>query len=250
LRDINYSIGSFLGFIAGIALYATMALMPSMLQTLLGYPVITTGILLMPRGIGTLVAMAVVGRLVRSVDTRILLVAGFGLTALSLWQMAQFNLDVTASAIFSTGIIQGFGIGLIFVPLTTISFSTLNPKFRTESTAVYTLIRSIGSSIGISGVSTLLVRNTQISHSDLVQNITPFSHALQSLLPNAIWSLGSQHGIAALAGEIDRQATMIAYIDIFQLMAYGAIATVPLVLLLRPAKSGAPLPKEQMVMEH
>jgi DHA2 family multidrug resistance protein len=146
--------------------------------------------------------------------------------------------------------LQGFGIGLIFVPLTTISFATLDNKFRTESAALFALVRSIGSAIGISGVSTMLSENTQVSHADLVQHITPFSRPLQALAPNAIWSLESgQRGIAALAGEINRQAAMVAYVGVFQLMAYMVVAAMPIVLLLQPIKK-KDIPKDiEMAVE-
>jgi DHA2 family multidrug resistance protein len=249
-RDRNYAVGLILSFVMGIALFATMALLPGMLQGLLGYPVMTTGLILMPRGIGTLFAMMLVGKLVRTVDARWLIMLGFGLTAVSMWQMAGFSLNVNIHDLVTSGMLQGFGIGLIFVPLTTIAFATLDSRFRTESAALFALVRSIGSSIGISGVATLLHENTQTSHSDIVAHITPFSRPLQALAPNVIWSLqGGERGLAALAGEINKQAAMVAYVSVFQMMAYMVLAAMPIVLLLKPIKKSAMPEKIEMVVE-
>jgi DHA2 family multidrug resistance protein len=221
-----------------------------MLQGLLGYPVMTNGLILMPRGIGTLFAMMLVGKLVRTVDARWLIMLGFGLTAVSMWQMAGFSLNVNIHDLVTSGMLQGFGIGLIFVPLTTIAFATLDSRFRTESAALFALVRSIGSSIGISGVATLLHENTQTSHSDIVAHITPFSRPLQALAPNVIWSLqGGERGLAALAGEINKQAAMVAYVSVFQMMAYMVLAAMPIVLLLKPIKKSAMPEKIEMVVE-
>jgi MFS transporter, DHA2 family, multidrug resistance protein len=235
-RDRNFSTGVFLMFTMGVLLFSTMALMPPFLQTLRGYPVITTGLLLAPRGLGTMVAMHFVGRLIGRVDTRWLLLFGFTLMAFSLWEMAAFNMEVGAWPIIHTGIVQGFGLGFVFVPLSAAAFSTLAPRYRNEGTAMFSLMRNIGSSVGISVVITILGRQTQINHAELASVLNPFRlSALPTALPR-IWDLGTSTGAQALNGEVTRQALMIGYLDDFRLMTYLTVLALPLLLLLRPPR--------------
>ncbi len=149
-RDRNFSVGLLFIFIVGIILLATMTLLPPFMQGLLGYPVIDVGYLLAPRGVGTMVAMMLVGRLSGRVDARYLILSGLLLTSFSMWEMTLFNTDIGSWDIVRTGIIQGLGLGFIFVPLSTITFATLAPRYRNEGTALFSLVRNIGSSIGIS----------------------------------------------------------------------------------------------------
>ena len=244
-RDRNFVTGLFLIFMVGIVLLATMALLPPFLQNLKGYPVITVGFALAPRGIGTMVAMLVVGRLVNKLDPRLLMLAGLGMTALSLHQMAGFNLDTDVWALTWTGVLQGFGLGFIFVPLSAVTFSTLEPSLRTEATGLFSLLRNLGSSIGISAVIMLLSRNTQINHAALSEYVTPFDPALRAMLPNA-WSLDTASGLAALNAEVTRQAATVAYLDDFRLMMGVTLLAIPLVFLLRRARRG-PAPKTVIV---
>ena len=137
-----------------------------------------------------------------------------------------------------TGVLQGLGLGL-FVPLSTITFATLGPEFRTQGTALFSLMRNIGSSIGISLVTFLLTRNTQIMHSELAQHVTPFNEALRQPGVAQIWDLATVAGRAALNAEITRQATIVAYSDDFKLMMMVALAAVPFIFLLRGAKQRA-----------
>lgn len=236
-RDRNFSTGLVFIFIVGIILLATLALMTPFLQNLLGYPVLTAGLLMAPRGIGTMAAMLLVGRLINRVDPRLLIATGFALTAISLWEMAGFNMDVSREAIIRTGLVQGFGLGFIFVPLSTITFATLEPGLRTAGTSLFSLMRNIGSSIGISIVIWLLGRNAQVMHAELVQHLMPFDPFLRNL-PEA-WSLATSAGRASLNAELGRQALTIAYLDDFRLMMVVALATLPFVLLLKqPRRSG------------
>ncbi|HEX5419198.1 MAG TPA: DHA2 family efflux MFS transporter permease subunit, partial [Gammaproteobacteria bacterium] len=217
-QDRNYIAGITLMFVVGVMLLATLALLPPFLQNLLGFPVVTAGLVLAPRGFGTLFAMLAVGRLVNKIDTRLLVLFGLVTTAVSMWQMAGFTLDIGVKEIVYTGIVQGVGIGFIFVPLSTVAFSTLDPRMRNEGTAMYSLIRNIGSSIGISLVMTLLGQRMQINHAALAEHVTPFRDALK-WLPQT-WSLGSSTGAIALNGEVTRQAAMLAYLDDFRFMMY------------------------------
>ncbi|MEA2803203.1 MAG: transporter, family, multidrug resistance protein, partial [Rhodospirillaceae bacterium] len=177
-KDRNFTIGLCFIFVVGIILLASLALITPYLQNLMGYPVITAGMVLAPRGIGTMVAMMVVGRIINRVDPRILLAAGLLLTAEVLWEMTYFTPDVSQWTLIRTGVLQGMGLGFMFVPLSTITFATLPGTLRTQGTALYSLMRNIGSSIGISLVIFLLTRNTQIVHAELAGYVTPFNDAL------------------------------------------------------------------------
>jgi DHA2 family multidrug resistance protein len=232
-KDRNFAVGLVFIFVVGIILLATLSLLPPFLQNLMGYPVLTTGYVLAPRGLGTMIAMLLVGRLIGRVDVRLLILTGLGLVAFSLWQMAAFTTEVSVSAIVESGLIQGLGLGFMFVPLSTVTFATLPPERRTEATAMFSLMRNIGSSIGISIVVSLLAQNTQVNHAMLVEHATPYNPMFQApYLPDA-WSLNDAAGLAALNAEITRQAATIAYLDDFLLMAWLVLMAVPLLLLLR-----------------
>ena len=240
-RDRNLVTGLCFIFLVGIVLLATMALLPPFLQNLKGYPVITVGFVLAPRGIGTMIAMMLVGRMVGKIDTRLLILFGLLATAYSLYQMVGFNLNTDQYTIVESGIIQGLGLGFIFVPLSTITFSTLEPKFRTEAAGLFSLLRNIGSSIGISVVTALLSENTQINHAALAEHVTPYAPMMQApWLPEA-WSLDTSRGLATLNAEVTRQAASIAYLNDFQLMMWVTIAAIPLLVFLRkPARGPRP----------
>jgi DHA2 family multidrug resistance protein len=240
-KDRNFLTGNIFIFVVGVVLFATLALLPPLLQDLLNYPVVLTGLVTAPRGIGTLVAMFVVGRIMGKVDTRIIIAAGFGLTALSLWQMTGFYLQMGTSSIVWSGLAQGLGTGFVYVPLAAITFATLSPRFRNEGTAVFSLIRNVGSSIGISVVETLLTRNTQMMHSRLAEQITPYGDVLHLQPPSA---LSTAHGLATLNAGVTGQAAMIAYNNDFKLMMVLTLCAIPLVALLRsgqPQKSSEPV---------
>ncbi len=241
-KDRNFLTGNFFIFVVGVVLFATLALLPPLLQELMGYPVVLTGLVTAPRGLGTLAAMIIVGRLMGKVDTRIIIATGFALTAFSLWQMTGFYLQMGTASVVWSGLAQGLGTGFVYVPLAAITFATLSPQFRNEGTAVFSLIRNIGSSVGISVVTTLLTRNTQLMHSRLAEQVTPFNDVLHAQAPGA---LGSAAGLAALNATVSSQAAMIAYNDDFKLMMVLTLCAVPLVVLLRrgvaAAKDAAPL---------
>ena len=230
-RDRNFAIGLFIMFIISIILLSTVTLLPPFLQNLKGYPVITTGFVLAPRGMGTMAAMIMVGILANRVDARLMILTGLILTVISLWEMAGFDLNVSMWTLVHTGIVQGLGLGLIFVPLTTMTFITLAPHFRNEGTAMFSLMRNMGSSIGVSVMITLLGQQTQTNHAILTEQITPFNGAL-----NGTWDTGTASGLVALNAEVTRQAAAIAYLDDFRLMIVIVLLAVPLVALLRGAR--------------
>ncbi|NDU92769.1 MAG: multidrug efflux MFS transporter, partial [Ferrovum sp.] len=227
-------------FLIGVVLFATLALVPPMLQHEMGYPVLLTGLVTAPRGAGTMLAMIVVGRLVGKFDARLIVGVALGMTALSLWQMTQFDLLMNDHLIITTGVLQGFGIGLAYVPLSTIAFSTLPATLRNEGTAFFNLLRNIGSAIGISVVQTLLTRNTQIMHATLAEHITPYT------MPQVAQS---HTELLALNGMITRQAAMIAYNNDFKLMMIVTVSVIPLLLFMRPAAHQAGTQQEVAIME-
>jgi len=239
-KDRNFCIGLFFIFVVGIVLLATLALMPPFLQNLMGYPVITTGFVLAPRGIGTMIAMLIVGRLIGRVDSRLLMLSGLALTALSLWQMADFTTDVSEQTIITSGIIQGLGLGFIFVPLSTITFATLEPRFRTEAAGLFSLMRNIGSSIGVSVVTALLSQYTQINHAILSEHVSPYNPLLRAPWLPKMWDPAQPSGLAALDAEVTQQAATIAYLNDFRFMMYVTLLAIPLILLLRKPRRAAP----------
>jgi MFS transporter, DHA2 family, multidrug resistance protein len=233
LKDANCAVGTILMFLVAIPLFGTMVLLPTMLQDLLNYPVLTTGFVLVPRGLGTMAAMIVVARLIGRVDTRLLILAGLTLTAVALWQMTGFSLLMGMGPVISTGVLQGFGLGLVFTPLSVVTFSTLPRQILTQGTAIFSLTRNIGSSVGIAIVEALLVENTQVVHSRLVEQLRPDNPLARLPHMAAPFSLTDPSGIAALNAEATRQAAMVAYIDNFKLMMVIVIVGLPLLLLLR-----------------
>ncbi|MBV8411872.1 MAG: MFS transporter, partial [Alphaproteobacteria bacterium] len=235
-RDRNFVLGLCFIFVVGIILLASLALITPYLQNLMNYPVLTAGLVLAPRGIGTMVAMMIVGRIINRVDPRHLLASGLLLTAAVLWEMTFFTPDVSQWTLVRTGVLQGMGLGLMFVPLSTITFATLPNALRTQGTALYSLMRNMGSSIGISLVTFLLTRNTQLVHAELAGHVTPFNDPLAVPMTAKIWNMASTLGRAALNAEVTKQATIVAYADDFKLMMIVALAALPLVLLLKPAQ--------------
>ncbi|MFI4941337.1 MAG: DHA2 family efflux MFS transporter permease subunit [Burkholderiales bacterium] len=249
LKNRNYLIGLLFIFIVGMVLFATRALMPTLLQNLMGYSAQATGLATAPGGLGTMLSMMIVGRLVGKVDLRLLLTAGFGITAFSLWQMTSYTLVLSQSNVIWPGVIQGFGLGLVFVPLSAATFATLSPEMRSQGTAMYSLIRNIGSSIGISLVQTLLVRNTQVAHASLAEQVNLGSQGFFDPAIAAFYNLGNSVGLTSLNNEITRQASMIAYLDNFRLMLILTLLVIPLLLLIGPPKKNIPQNIDHAVIE-
>lgn len=240
--DHNFRVGVMLIFVVGVILLASVALLTPYLQTLMGYPVLTAGLILGPRGIGTMVAMMIVGRLITKVDPRIFLMIGFGLSALSLYEMTTFTPDVSSGTLLWNGIVQGTGLGFLFTPLSTVTFATLPAHLRTQATALFSLLRNLGSSIGVSVVIFMLARNTQVVHAELARHANPLNAALQAPAIQQFWNLKTMAGRAALNMEITRQAEIIAYMNDYKLLALLALAAAPLVLLLGKPEARAPDP--------
>jgi DHA2 family multidrug resistance protein len=212
-----------------VVLFATLALIPPMLQNEMGYPVVTTGLVTAPRGAGTMIAMMMVGRLITRFDARLIMAVGLSLTAFALWQMTHYSLLMDWWPIVTSGLLQGVGVGFSYVPLSTLAFGTLPAELRNEGTAFFNLLRNIGSAVGISVVGFLLTQHVQVLHAHMVEHVTPYNLRDPAFAAQH-FDMSSQAGLVALNGMITNQAAMIAFIDDFKLMMWMTIAVIPLLL--------------------
>ncbi|MEO8115766.1 MAG: DHA2 family efflux MFS transporter permease subunit [Phenylobacterium sp.] len=238
-KDGNFVGTTLFGLFVGVLLFSTSALLPSFMQNLLGYSALQAGVASMPRGLGSFVAFLGVPFLMVRFGPRLVLLAGLALSGLALWQMANFDLSMTAEPIMVAGLIQGLGMGLLFAPLNTLAYATLSPIHRTEGTIVATMGRSLGSSVGISVLQALLIRDSAVAHSRLVEHITTNDPMVRWALPS-IFDLHSSTGLQALNAEITRQGSMISYDAIFGGMALVTLLLAPTLLFLKSPRAVAP----------
>jgi len=236
-KDRNFVAGCLFMVVIGVVLFGTMALVTPFMQNVIGYPIITAGYLLAARGVGTLVAMIIVGRLLKLIEARYLVLTGLICASFTLWQMVGFTDQTSAQTIVTAGVLQGFGIGLVFVPLSTVAFTTLPGHLRTDGTAILTLVRNIGSSIGISMVIAQLTSTTTRMHATLAEHITPFNNALTMPDVRTILSTTTDTGRALLEQILMQQAAIIAYANDFKLLMYLTLATIPLVVFIGPSRA-------------
>ncbi len=234
-KDRNFVSGCVFMVVIGVVLFGTMALVTPFMQNLLGYPIQTAGFLLGSRGVGTLITMMVAPRLMRMFQTRWLILAGLILSAGTLQYFTSFSLDTTQETIVVTSIIQGVGLGLLFVPITTAAFTTLPGHLRTGGTAMLTLVRNIGSSIGISMVIANLTSETTYMHARLAAQVTPFNDALQMPDVHRFLNMATDSGRAMMDMIVTQQANLIAYLNDYKLLMFLTIAVMPLVLIFRGA---------------
>ncbi|HWB50022.1 MAG TPA: DHA2 family efflux MFS transporter permease subunit [Stellaceae bacterium] len=236
LKNPPFVAGTVLIFLIGITMNGTLALLPLMMQELMNYPVLTTGFAMASRGIGTMLGMVVVARLINRVDVRLILGCGLAMIGVALWQMAQFSLLMDTRDIVMSGLIQGFGFGCTSVPLNMIALSNLPRHILTQGTAIRGLMRNLGGSVGIPILVAELAGNTQAVHARLVESLRPDNPLARAPYLGLHYSLSAQPGIAALNAEVTRQAAMVAYVDDFKLMMVISFASLPLLLLLRPPR--------------
>jgi len=236
LADRNLIIGAVIMLAMGVVLTAMMALLPIMLQSVFGYPIMDAGFLMASRGAGVLIMMGLSGRLVHYINPRIMIATGFVIIAICFREMTFWNLEISQSAMAINGFVQGIGIGMIFVPVTIIAFSTLPVRLRTDASGVLNLTRSIGASIGISLSITLLARNTATSHANLTEYITPYNMWID---PKVLAMAGDrvQSAMALMDLEVIRQATMIAFLNDYYLFMWLSFAVVPLAFLVKKTKN-------------
>ena len=236
--DRNFATGLLFMAVTGVLLLAGLALLPPLLQNLYGYSVLQSGYLTAPRGVGTLISMLLAGRLVGRFDARMLVGIGVVLMGTSLWMMTGFALEQPSTPVITSGVVQGLGLGLIFVPLQSLAFETLKPRLRTTAASLLNLARNVGGSVGISVVSAQLIRMSQVAHADIASHVT--DQSLPMIDPSLLERIGpgGPGALALINAEVTRQAVFIAYLDDFKLMMIVTFAVLPLLLIMRKARGG------------
>ncbi len=236
-KDKNFLGGCVFMTVMGLVLYSTMALSSPYLQNVIGYPIITAGLLLASRGVGTFVAMMLVGRMMRYIEARTLIISGLALTAASLFQMTGWTDMTQASEIIVVSVIQGFGFGLVFVPLSTVSFLTLPNHLRTDGTSMLTLLRNVASSVGISIVIAQLTEGSRRIYAKLSEQINPFNHALQMPDVSGMINLNTDAGRAMADKMVAAQSQIIAFSHDYQLVMLFILVSIPLAMMIGSTKA-------------
>ena len=245
--DKNFLAGCLFMVVVGVGLFGTMALVTPFTQYLLGYPIMTAGYVLGSRGVGTLIAMLAVGRLLKIFEARTMVLLGLILLAATLYVMIGFTTNTSTATIVVTGIFQGMGIGLIFVSLSTVSFATLPGHLRTSGAALLTLIRNLGSAIGISMVIAVLTSKTTEMHARLAEHITPFNDALRQAGP--MLDPSTDQGRALIDLMLTQQAQVIAYQNDFKMLMVFTLILMPFVLIIGSSRTRR-LPSDVTVDAH
>jgi DHA2 family multidrug resistance protein len=247
--DRNFTTGLFIMFAVGAILLSSSATLAPYLQNLGGYSVSETGLLMAPRGVGTMIAMMLAGKLANRFDPRMLVGLGTFLLSYSLWEMTRWNPNIDAWSIAWNGIIQGAGLGFVFIPLNLMTFSTLPAHYRNEATGIFSLVRNIGSAIGISVSSVLLTQGGQYFHSQIAESVTPFNRMLQTGGAYLLWNSAAAPGLAALNAEVTRQAMIISYANDFKFMLIIGLPSAALVWLMRRPPRAAKAAQESAVID-
>ena len=248
-RDRNFGSATLLMFVTGGLLVSSSALLAPYLQTLGGYSVTDAGLLMVPRGIGTMLAMSMVGRIAMRFDARKVITLGATVLLLTTYEMSRWTPAVTGSTMAWVGFIQGFGMGFIFVPMNLIAFSTIPPAIRTDASAIMNLLRNIGAAFSVSLTTAVLTRSTQIVHAQVAEHIDPFNRALGVNAQSMMWNPQMPFGLASIDGVISRAALQIAYANDFLFLFYTSIPAVLLVWLMRrPNLPGAIPPKPEEII--
>lgn len=236
-KDRNFIGGCVFMAVMGLVLFSTMALASPYLQNVVGYPIMTAGLLLATRGCGTFVAMMLVGRIMRHIEARTLIVAGLALMSLSLFVMTGWTDLTGVPLIIVTSIAQGFGLGLVFVPLSTVAFLTLAPQLRTDGTSMLTLVRNVASSIGISVVIAELTEGGRRAYAVINENVTPFNDALKMPDVARLLNLGTDSGRALMDAILQVQAQIVAFSRDYQLVMVVTLCAIPLAILIGSTKT-------------
>jgi len=234
--DRNFLICAAVGFFLGILIYSPLALLPQMLEGLMGYPIMEVGLVMAPRGIGVLLAMIVMGRIIRYVDFRLLIFGGMAATGLAMYDMSHFSLQADNRILITSGIIQGIGSSSVFVPLAALAFATLPTRLRNEGAAIATLMRNFGASVGIAVVQAMTLRAAAASQSHLTENLRPDNPVFAANRPD--FDFGLPDAVAQLSREVTRQALMVSYVDAFRTMFVLALVSSLLIFLLRTPRQG------------
>jgi DHA2 family multidrug resistance protein len=247
-KDRNFIGGCVFMAVMGLVLFSTMAVSSPFLQNVIGYPIITAGLLLATRGCGTFVAMMLVGRLMRYAEARTLIIAGLSLTCLSLFYMTGWTDQTDVQSIVIVSIVQGFGFGLVFVPLSTVAFLTLPNHLRTDGTSMLTLMRNVASSIGISIMIAQLTEGGRRVYAVLNENVTPFNHAMQMPGVRGMIDMSTDTGRAMMDVMVGLQAQIIAFSLDYQMVMLFTLCAIPLAIMIGSTK--AALRKQAVAPEH
>ncbi len=234
-EDRNFVSSLVILFVLSLCIFAGTALLPPYLQNLGGYSVLQTGMFMAPRGIGSMISMFLVGRIVMRTDPRHIMAVGMIVMLGANWEMSRWTPQVSATWLMATTFVQGMGTGMLFVPMTVVGFATLPAKYRTDSTALTNLMRNMGSAIGISITSTILVAGTQAMHAQLAQYANPFNRSLGVNAPSMFWNPRFNSGAAQLDAIINYNAQVIAYAnDFLFIFLTGSTALIAIYMLRRP----------------
>ena len=238
-RDRNYLIGLLFSFLVGTLVLSGNYVLTLFLQNIQGYPVMSAGVMLTPRALGTLAALYMVGRLIMHVDARLIIAVGFTASAVSALMLTRITADIGVVPFSVASFVNGFGLGCIWAPMMTLMFITLPPAYRTEGAVLVNLVRSYGSGVGISVAAVVLARSHAIAYAELSEHVTPFREALQ--LPDAggHWSLETASGLAALGQEVSQQAFMFGILNNFLWAFAAAAVAVPLAFMFRRRAASA-----------
>jgi DHA2 family multidrug resistance protein len=247
-KDKNFVGGCVFMAVMGLVLFSTMALSSPYLQNVIGYPIITAGLLLATRGCGTFVAMMLVGRMMRYIEARTLIISGLSITCLSLFYMTQWTDQTGVTEIVTISVAQGFGFGLVFVPLSTVAFLTLPNHLRTDGTAMLTLMRNVASSIGISLVIAQLTEGSRRVYAVLSQHVNPFNHAMQMPDVRGMIDMTTDKGRAMMDVMVSLQAQIIAFSHDYQMVMMFTLCAIPLAIMIGSTK--AALRKQSVAPDH
>jgi DHA2 family multidrug resistance protein len=238
LRNRNLALGGGFAFVTAMVIFGSLALLPLMIQTVMDYPVLTAGLVSLPRGLGMIIAMLIIGRFSNRINPQMLLAAALATCAVAFQQMTSFDLMMGMQPLIVTGFIQGVGTGMFFVPLTMLAFATIRAEERPDASSLYNMLRNLGASVGISVMQAMTVYNTQVAHASMAARVTPADPVFRWSLP-ALFDPAIPTGALALNAEITRQAKMVAYVDAFWMMLVLTLVCIPFLWLLRPAKTAS-----------
>lgn len=239
-RDRNFTLANGIMLLMGLGMFGAIYVQPLMLEREMGYPILTTGLALAPRGIASMIAMMIVGRIINHVDVRLIIASGILLSLAGSWGMTQYNLDINTWQVVWPLLFQGAGIGMIFVPLSTIAFSTLPRQYAAEAAGLFSLIRTVGSSVGISVVATLVSRHAQAAWNQIGGGISLENPLTWQYLAPLHLAPDTPAGAAILSQTLLAQSDMLAYHDAFVLIMVSFLAMLPVVLAFRSQKKTPP----------
>lgn len=237
-QDRNFLISSILLCIFGLGFYGVMVLQPLLMEGLLHYPVLTTGLIMAPRGISGMISMMLISRIINHIDPRKIIISGILINSFGVYISTFYSINhISPFWIYTPLLIQGFGLGMIFVPLSTVAYSTLPVVMRTEAAGIYSLLRTIGGSVGISVIITIITRRSQTFWTELGSHITLYNPAVYAYLKPFHLKPTDPMGTQLLATTLHQQAEMLAFVNAFYFIMWSFLLMIPLVLLIR-AKPG------------